>query len=92
MRIERKPRFLKELFSILRFIKKDKVHAAIEFEKQLNSKIKKLVDFPYQYRPSRYFEDNAYRDLIYRGYTVIYKVEDERILILEIFKWQNRTG
>ena len=90
MTIEKKPKFLKELFSILRLIKRDKLSASIQFEKQLNRKINNLVDFPYQYRASYYFEDKSYRDLIYQGYTVIYKVEDERIIILEIFKWQDR--
>ncbi len=37
-----------------------------------------------------YMEDKAYRDMIYQGYTIIYKVEKEKILILEIFKWQNK--
>jgi plasmid stabilization system protein ParE len=90
MKIEKKPKFLKELFSILKLINKDKVSASIQFEKQLNKKIKNLIDFPYQYRASYYFEDKAYRDLIHQGYTIVYKVEKERIIILEIFKWQNR--
>jgi plasmid stabilization system protein ParE len=90
MKIEKKPKFLKELFSVLRIIRQDKISASIQFEKQLNKKIKNLVDFPYQYRASYYFEDNSYRDLVHQGYTIIYKIEKERILILEIFKWQNR--
>ena len=90
MRIEKKPKFLKELLCILRYIKKDKVSASIQFEKELNKKIKNLIDFPYQYRASYYFEDTSYRDLIHQGYTIIYKVEIERIVILEIFKWQDR--
>ncbi len=49
-----------------------------------------LLDFPYQYRQSLYFEDESYRDLVYQGYTIIYKVEEERVLILEIFKWIER--
>jgi len=90
MKIEKKPKFLKELFSVLRFIKQDKVSASIQFEKELNKKIKNLVDFSYQCRASYYFENKSYRDLIHQGYTVIYKVENERIIILEIFKWQDR--
>jgi plasmid stabilization system protein ParE len=90
MIIEKKPKFLKELFSVLRIIRQDKVSASIQFEKQLNKKIKNLVDFPHQCRASYYFDNKAYRDLIHQGYTIIYKVEKERIIILEIFKWQNR--
>ena len=82
--------FSKQLYGILKIIARDKVSASRIFEKQLNKKIKNIIDFPYQYRASHYFENKDYRDLIHQGYTVIYKVEDERIIILEIFKWQNR--
>ena len=41
-------------------------------------------------RASIYFEDSRYRDLIFKGYTVIYKVEENEIKILDIFKWQDR--
>jgi len=82
--------FSKQLYSILKIVAKDKPSAARLFEKKLNKKINNLLIFPYQYRASYYFEDKAYRDLTYQGYTIIYKVEDKRIIILEIFKWQNR--
>ena len=39
---------------------------------------------------SYYFDEKAYRDMIHQGYTIIYKVDKERIIILEIFKWQER--
>ena len=82
--------FSSQLYGILKTIAKDKVSVAKIFEKQLNKKINNLVDFPYQYRASYYFKDKSYRDLIHQGYTIIYKVENERIIILEIFKWQDR--
>jgi len=82
--------FSTQLYNILRTIARDKISAADTFEKQLNKKIQNIIDFPNQHRASYYFEDKAYRDLIYQGYTVIYKVEHERIIVLEIFKWQNR--
>ncbi|MFA6138542.1 MAG: type II toxin-antitoxin system RelE/ParE family toxin [Sulfurimonas sp.] len=90
MTIIRDIEYLTQLFKILAYIKKDKLSSAKKFEKELNNKIKALIHSPYQHRKSYYFEDEAYRDLIYIGYTVIYKVEYERILILEIFKWQER--
>ena len=90
MIIIRDIRFNMQLLSILRYIAKDKKSAAVDFESELNQKIKDLVYFPLKYRTSFYFEDKAYRDMIYQGYTIIYKVEKEKILILEIFKWQNK--
>jgi len=82
--------FQKQLFSILKHIAKDKKSAAKKFENGLNKIVKNLIHFPYKFRSSYYFEDERYRDLVYSGYTIIYKVEKEKILILEIFKWQNR--
>ena len=38
-------------------------------------------------RVSIYFNDKAYRDMIYKGYTIIYKIENDTIKVLDIFKW-----
>ncbi len=90
MRIVKDIRFAKQLADILRYIAQDKKSAAKKFEKELEADICGLVSFPLKFRKSNYFDDEAYRDLIYKGYTVIYKVQHDTILILEIFKWQNR--
>lgn len=92
MKIEKKPKFSKSFANILFYISKDKKSAAIKFEQGLNKKILNLVSHPKKYRKSYYFEDESYRDLIYSGYTIIYKIDTlkDKILILEIFKWQNR--
>jgi len=82
--------FVLQLFKILQHIKKDKITPVKKFEKELNDKILLLKENPNMCRKSIYFEDEVYRDLIYSGYTIIYKIEEEKILILEIFKWQNR--
>jgi len=90
MIIEKKPKFVFTLAKILKYIKKDKINPARKFEKELNQKLNLLKQNPQMCRKSIYFEDESYRDLIYSGYTVVYKIETEKILILEIFKWQNR--
>lgn len=90
MIIEKKPKFLYGLQRTLHYISKDKISSAKKFEKELNQKFVNLLDFPYQYRQSYYFDDESYRDLVHQGYTVIYKVEEDRVLILEIFKWMER--
>ncbi len=90
MKIEKKLVFLKSLKRILLYIKIDKPTAASNFEKELNKRIKLLSHNPLMHRKSQSFDDEAYRDLIYKGYTIIYKVEGETIMILDIFKWQDR--
>lgn len=82
--------FQKQLFRILKYIAQDKVSAAKKFENELSRLIKNLVNSPYKFRASNYFDEEYYRDLVYHGYTIIYKIEIDKILILEIFKWQER--
>ena len=79
--------FEQSLLSILDYIATDKLTASIKFRKELKNKISLLRDNPHLYKQSTYFEDEAYRDLIYQGYTVIYKITKDKIIILEIFKW-----
>lgn len=87
MKIEKKPRYFRNLTAILSFIAKDKISAARNFEHDLNAKLKNLPNAPHAYRMSNYFSDERYRDLTYKGYTVIYKITDEAIQVLDIFKW-----
>lgn len=73
MRIEKKPKFIRQLLTILEFIAQDKKSAAAKFEKGLGEKIKALPNNPLKYKQSLYFEGEvAYRDLTFKGYTVIY--------------------
>jgi plasmid stabilization system protein ParE len=90
MIVARDIEFTLRLFGILKYISLDKKSAAKKFENDLNQKLQGLLEFPFKYRQSIYFEDERYRDLIHNGYTIIYKVEIESVLILDIFKWQER--
>ena len=82
--------FSEPLFKILTTIAKDKKSASKKFNKDLRDKIKLLRDSPFMCRESLYFRDMQYRDLIFKGYTIIYKVEENKIKVLDIFKWQDR--
>ena len=82
--------FSEPLLKILTTIAKDKISASRKFYKDLREKINLLLESPFMCRPSIYFEDKKYRDLIFKGYTIIYKVEESKIKVLDIFKWQDR--
>ncbi len=90
MTIIKDENYLSQLFTILSHIRKDKPSVPKKFERELTEKINLLKISPFMCRQSYYFDDKAYRDLIYSGYSIIYKIEEEKIIILEIFKWQNR--
>ena len=90
MKILKKRKFIKNLSLIFEYIAKDKPLAAKQFKEELYNKIENLKNFPKMYRKSIYFDNENYRDLIFKGYTVIYKIEDDKILILDIFKWSEK--
>ena len=90
MTIQKDKKYLVSLFSILHYIASDKPSSAKIFAKELDKHILNLLQFPYKYRQSHYYEDERYRDLTYKGYTIIYKITDEAIQILDIFKWMEQ--
>jgi plasmid stabilization system protein ParE len=69
----------------LEYIAKDKVSAMIKFRRELNIHIDDLASMPYKYRKSYYHSDENVRDMVFRGYTIIYKIYDDYIQIVEIF-------
>jgi plasmid stabilization system protein ParE len=90
MTIKKDKKYLLALFVIVRYIAKDKPSAAKLFVKELDKHILNLLQFPYKYRQSYYYEDEHYRDFTYKGYTIIYKITEEAIQILDIFKWVDK--
>ena len=91
MRIIYEWQFRKSLQSIVKYIAKDNSSASKIFKKDLKDKFELLIDNPYMYRASLYFKnDDSYRDMIYMGYTVIYKVDNNEIKVLDIFKWEDK--
>ena len=89
MQVVRKKEYLEELKSIISFIALDSVNRAKIFKKQLDAKIEDLIHFPYKYRQSLHHTDEEIRDLIFKGYTVVYRINNAKktIEIIEIFKW-----
>ncbi len=87
MKIIESEQFKDELKVIAFHIKKDKLSASIYFVQNLRKCIKELIDFPYQYRKSKYFQNENIRDMIYRGYTIVYEIDKEQdtLELLSIF-------
>ncbi len=73
---------------IFEYIAKDKLSASKKFKKELFEEIKNLLNFPYKFRKSFYFDDEKVRDMTFKGYTVVYEVnlDDNTIVILNIFQ------
>ncbi len=77
---------------IFRHISKDKMSASKNFKKELFKYIKNIPSFPYKCRKSIYFEDENIRDMIFKGYTIVYKVDTQEnsINIADIFNQNKR--
>ncbi len=88
MIIIRKREYLTALKSILLFIAKDSKNRALNFKNQVDNKINNLVNFPYKFQQSKNHKDENVRDMIFKGYTITYLIEDDkdRISVLDIYK------
>ena len=79
MKVVFKETFLNRIESQLEYISRDSPTRARKFKGDLLKRIKKIPPKPYSYRKSVYFEDGTIRDLIFKGYTIVFRITDERI-------------
>jgi len=90
MRITKKTAFNDELKEILYYIALDSHTRAKNFKNELIDKINDLIYMPYKFRKSIYFEDENIRDMIFKGYTITYKIaqEENTIIVIGITKYR----
>ena len=93
MIITYKPTFSKQLKEIIEHIALDKPSASMKFKNELKESINLLPDYPFTYRKSIYFDDENIRDMVYKKYTIIYRVKPRKneIEILRIFNRNKPT-
>ena len=81
------PEAQNDLQSIYNHIsKQDSKTKAQTFITELYSSIKSLEEMPFRCRNSLYSDDKDTRDLIYKGYTIVFKVIDKKVHALSIFR------
>jgi len=90
MRIVYEEQFRLQLKAILAFIARDNQYAAKAFRDGLKTRFEKVPEFPQACRKSLYFDDDSIRDMVFMGYTAIYRITNDEIRVLDIFKWQER--
>lgn len=90
MKIIKKDSFKISLQNTIAFIKKDKVTPIKKFKQEIDNYIELLKTNPKMGKMSQKLENQNYRELIYKGYTITYKIDSEIIYILDIYKWQNK--
>ena len=92
MKILRKEEYKTLLKIILKFISIDSKNRALAFKNQLDKKINNLDNFPFKFRQSRLHDDENVRDMTFKGYSIIYFVEEDkdRLTVIDIFKWVDK--
>jgi len=86
MKIEFLPSFVNRLEGFVEFIAEDKPTAARKFQKEIIGACKEIQNFPYKHRKSIYFENENIRDLVYKGFVIIYKIDGE---LIKVFAFVN---
>lgn len=69
--------FMLQLKEQIKYIAKDKPIAARKFKKDLLKNIKKDLVNPFYFEKSIYFDEEKYRDYVFKGYTAIIRIESE---------------
>ena len=89
MKIIFKESFIRRLENQVEYIALDSPVRARKFKTELLNRIKGIAFNPTQNRKSIYFEDANIRDLIYKGYTIVYRIQDTAIEIFGFVKYQD---
>ena len=84
MKIKLTSSFKNSLNSQVRYIAKDKPSAARIFKNDLLNKIRNISQMPYSHRKSIFFEDKEIRDLVFKGYVIVFRINKPKEII-EVF-------
>ena len=90
MKIVFKKEFVFKLSKQVDYIATDSVLRARKFNSDLLAKILTISNFPYSSRKSIYFDDDNIRDLIFKGYTIVYRITEEQIEVFGLVKFQKK--
>jgi plasmid stabilization system protein ParE len=88
MRIVFKDTFIIRLENQIEYISLDSPKRARKFKTDLLDRIKKIPKNPYLYRKSIYFKEESIRDLIFKGYTIVFRITKEIIEVFGFVKYQ----
>jgi plasmid stabilization system protein ParE len=91
MKIKVLQSFKEKLNHQMDYIARDKPRAARKFKTDILQRIKEIPQMPYKNRKSIYFDRDDIRDLIYKGYTVVYKINknEDSIEVFGFTKYEN---
>lgn len=86
MSFEFDDRFIKALNDIESFIALDSLERAEKFKNDIIDKISSLDFMPKHCRKSTLANDESIRDLIFKGYIIVFKIQNDTIKVLYTYK------
>ena len=89
MKIKITTDFRDRLNDQIEYIAKDKPTAARNFKTQILNQINEIPKMPHAYCQSIFFNRDDIRDLIFKGYVVVFKIDESNQLI-EVFGFSKR--
>jgi plasmid stabilization system protein ParE len=89
MKIIFKNSFVDRLEKQVEYIAIDSPARAGKFKTELLNHLKQIPLNPYQNRKSVYFEDNNIRDHIFKGYTIVFRINGTTIEVFGLVKYQD---
>ena len=84
--------FSEKLDKQIDFIAKDKPEAARRFKSLVLYRIEKIPGMPYANRKSIFFDRDEIRDMVVKGYIIVYKVDKEKntIIVFGLSKYDDK--
>lgn len=89
MKIVYKESFINRFENQLAYIAEDSPSMARKFKNELLKRIHKAKRNPWQFRKSIYFDDQNIRDIIFKGYTVVFRINEDTIEVFGFLKFQS---
>jgi len=88
MKIVYKESFINRLENQLEYISLDSPSRARKFKNEILNRIAKIKRNPWQFRKSVYFNNPNIRDLIFKGYTIVFRINQDTIEVFGFLKFQ----
>lgn len=81
------PEAISDLMAIYKYIsEQDSKNKATKFTNELKETLSSLSTLPHRCRPSLYMDHIDVRDLIYKGYTIVFQIRENTVHILTVFR------
>ncbi|MCF8361974.1 MAG: type II toxin-antitoxin system RelE/ParE family toxin [Prolixibacteraceae bacterium] len=90
MQVVYKKSFVKRLERQVEYIAVNNPQNALTFKNELFVKLRKIPKNPYAFRKSVYFDKDEIRDVVFKGYTIVFRINKKTIEVFGFTKFQEK--